>query len=154
MNKIRKKRVIVAMSGGVDSSVAALMLKNKGYKVIGVFMRLGVNQGSSEDSARKVCQKLGIRFYPFNIAPKFKKEVINYFLESYEKGLTPNPCVKCNKFIKFGELLNLADQLGVQYLATGHYVRLRRKITNYKLQITNFLYRYSNYFIFFFDLFC
>lgn len=121
MNRNNKK-VIVAMSGGVDSSVTAFMLQNSGYEVIGVFMRLGVDQGFAEDSARRVCQKLSIKFYPFNVAPNFRKEVVDYFLKSYAKGLTPNPCIQCNKFIKFGELLKLADQLGAEYLATGHYV--------------------------------
>ncbi len=131
MTKKNNKKVIVAMSGGVDSSVAAFLLQNKGYDVMGVFMRLGVDQGSAEDAARRVCQKLGIKFYPFNIAPNFKKEVIKYFLDSYEQGLTPNPCIKCNKFIKFGELLKLADQLGAEFLATGHYVKNQKsKIKN------------------------
>jgi len=134
MNKKKNKKVIVAMSGGVDSAVAAFLLQNRGYDVVGVFMRLGVNQGFTEDSARRVCQQLAIKFYPFNIAPNFKKEIINYFLDSYAKGLTPNPCVKCNNFIKFGELLKLADQLGAEYLATGHYVENKNlKIKNKKL---------------------
>lgn len=128
MKKNKKKRVIVAISGGVDSAVAAFMLQKKGYEVIGVFMRLGVDQGNAEDAARRICQKLNIKFYPFNVAPNFKKEVIKYFLDSYEAGFTPNPCVQCNRVIKFGELLKLADQLGAEYLATGHYIRRRRKI--------------------------
>jgi len=137
MKKNKKKSVIVAMSGGVDSSVAAYLLKKEGYEVIGMFMRLGMDSKVSENTARFVCNKLGIRFYPVNLAPQFKKEVVSYFIESYRKGLTPNPCVNCNKLIKFKELLKIKDEIGADFLATGHYIRLARKITNYKLQITN-----------------
>ena len=130
-------KVLVAMSGGVDSSVVAYLLKQKGYAALGVFMRLGVEQGNAEAAARRVCRQLGIKFYPFDISRRFQKEVINYFIDSYKKGITPNPCVNCNKLIKFGELFKLAKQLECDYLATGHYARLGRKlqITNYKLQI-------------------
>ena len=100
MSKVVKKTVISAISGGVDSSVASLLLKKAGYEVIGVFMRLGTNQERDEATARLVCQKLDIKFYPFNFSYKFKQEIINYFIDSYKNGLTPNPCVKCNKIIK------------------------------------------------------
>ncbi len=121
----KKKKVLVAMSGGADSSVSAFLLQKRGYEVMGVFMRLGLDEqreSRAEDAARNVCQKLGIKFYPFDLSLKFKKEVIDYFVESYSHGFTPNPCVKCNKKIKFGELLKLAQQLNFDYLATGHYV--------------------------------
>jgi tRNA-specific 2-thiouridylase len=122
--KVKKgTKILLAISGGVDSSTTAFLLKKQGCDVIGVFMRLGANQGSAESAARHVCQKLGIKFYPYNVAPRFKKEVIDYFLDSYAKGFTPNPCVNCNKLIKFGELLKLADDLGCDYLASGHYVK-------------------------------
>lgn len=118
-----KKKVVIAISGGVDSSVSAFLLKKQGFEVIGVFMRLGANQERDEMAARLVCQKLKIKFYPFNLFYKFKQEIIKYFIDSYKEGLTPNPCVKCNKIIKFGELLHVADELGADYLATGHYIR-------------------------------
>lgn len=117
------KKVLVAISGGVDSSAVAMLLKEKGYEIIGVHMRLGFNDSKGESAARAVCNKLGIKFYPVNLSEKFNKEVIDYFLQSYKNGLTPNPCVKCNKYIKFGELLKLVDQLDADYLATGHYIK-------------------------------
>ena len=124
------KKAVVAMSGGVDSSVAACLLKKQGYEVMGLFMRLGLaNSEESEAAARTVCGQLGIKFYPINLAAKFKQEIINYFLDSYKKGLTPNPCVKCNRLIKFGELFKIAKDLGADYLATGHYICLRRKFS-------------------------
>ncbi|MDD4332789.1 MAG: tRNA 2-thiouridine(34) synthase MnmA [Patescibacteria group bacterium] len=133
----KKRKIIVAISGGVDSSVTAMILKKAGYEVMGVFMRLGVENKNAEDAARHVCQKLGIKFYPVNLAPEFKKEIINYFLESYERGITPNPCVKCNKFIKFGKLLQIARELGADYLATGHYVKSKK----YKVKSKKYLYK-------------
>ncbi|MDP3043444.1 MAG: tRNA-specific 2-thiouridylase [bacterium] len=145
----QNKKTVVAMSGGVDSSAAALLLKKQGYEVIGMFMRLApldmknyltgwsVNEEDNEAAARRVCQKLNIKFYPINLTQEFRKEVMDYFLDSYAQGLTPNPCVKCNQFIKFNGLLKLVEKLGADYLATGHYARLRREIPNYKSQIPN-----------------
>ncbi len=127
----KRKKVSMAISGGVDSSAAVFLLQKQGYEIIGMFMRL-INNGDDEQAARRVCAKLGIKFYPINYSGQFKKEVIDYFVESYKKGLTPNPCVRCNKLIKFGALLNSAMGIGADYLATGHYVR----ITNYELRIT------------------
>ncbi len=125
--KRRKGKVLVAMSGGVDSSAAAVILKKQGYEVTGMFMRLGVeNQDKSEAAARLVCTKLNIKFYPINLSYKFRKEVIDYFLNSYSSGLTPNPCVKCNQMIKFKELLRIAQELSMDYLATGHYVKNKK----------------------------
>lgn len=119
---VMKKKAVVAISGGVDSAVAAFLLKNQGYEVIGVFMRLGDFGRRSEDAARSVCKKLDIKFYPINLASKFNTGVVDYFIDSYRCGLTPNPCVMCNKLIKFGELLRVMNELGAEYLATGHYV--------------------------------
>lgn len=116
------RKVVVAISGGVDSSVTAFLLKEKGYEVVGVYMRLKPEDGEAESAARAVCKKLNIKFYPVNLMSKFKKEIISYFLDSYKKGLTPNPCVKCNRLIKFGELLRIREEMGADYLATGHYI--------------------------------
>jgi len=141
MVKNNKKKIVVAISGGVDSSVAAFLLQKEGDEVIGIFLRLISGSDVAESQARRVCQRLGIRFYPVNLKAKFKKEVVDYFLDSYALGLTPNPCVKCNRFIKFGELLKIARGLGANYIATGHYVR-NREITNPKSQTKSFkLYR-------------
>jgi tRNA-specific 2-thiouridylase len=117
------KKVIVAISGGVDSSVSAFLLKKEGYEVIGVYMRLKNENPEAERSARAVSDMLKIKFYPINLKNKFNDKIIKYFLEAYNSGLTPNPCVKCNRLIKFGELLRLKDELKADYLATGHYVR-------------------------------
>lgn len=123
MLKEKNKKVVVAISGGVDSAVTALLLKKQGFQVIGVFMRLGDHSIAGEQAARAVCAHLGIKFFPVNISRKFEKEVVDYFVESYSKGLTPNPCVKCNKLIKFGELLRVANELDADFLATGHYIK-------------------------------
>jgi len=129
-----RPRVAVAMSGGVDSSSVARILRDKGCDCIGIFMRLGIERGCCDEAAaRRVCNKLGIKFYPLDVRTRFKREVKDYFLKAYEKGVTPNPCVACNKFIKFGELLKKAESLGCDYLATGHYIKLKKVGKAFKL---------------------
>lgn len=113
------------MSGGVDSSVSAALLKKEGYDITGVFMKLC--SGFDEKQAQKVAKKLGIPFYVFNFEKEFKKKVVDYFLRVNKLGLTPNPCVVCNKEIKFGLLLEKALVLGADYIATGHYARLQHE---------------------------
>jgi len=150
---IKKERVIIAMSGGIDSSVAAALLKRQGYNVVGVFMKFWPQYHSeagcgaksnrccsseSETRARLVAKKLGISFYVFNFEKEFKKKVVDYFLKDSKLGLTPNPCVVCNKEIKFGLLFKKLNALKADYIATGHYARLRREIPNSKHQITNY----------------
>lgn len=124
---MKKKKVIIGMSGGVDSSVSAKLLKDKGFEVLGVFLRLGFDQDEDENFARKICEQIGIKFYPINAALEFKKEIINYFLDSYEKGITPNPCVKCNKFIKYDKFLKLTLNLNYDFIATGHYAIIKKQ---------------------------
>jgi tRNA-specific 2-thiouridylase len=127
--KIKKinKRVAIAMSGGVDSSTTAKILNDQGYDCLGVFMRLGIERGCCDEAAaRAVCQKIGIKFYPVDVKRQFNRDVKEYFLKAYEKGVTPNPCVKCNQLIKFGELLKKAQALGCDYLATGHYLKIKK----------------------------
>lgn len=114
----KAKKVIVAMSGGIDSSVAAALLKRDGFDVVGVFMKLWPS--FDEKRVQRVAKKLGIPFYVFNFEKEFKKKVVDYFLEEYKKGRTPNPCVVCNKEIKFNLLFK---KLKTDYIATGHYVR-------------------------------
>jgi tRNA-specific 2-thiouridylase len=131
------ERVICAMSGGLDSSVAAALLKRAGFDVIGVFMRFWSEPGKdgligasnrccspeAEVRARKVAKILKIPFYVFDFSKEFKERIVDYFLEGYKKGITPNPCVVCNKEIKFGLLLEKALSLDADFVATGHYAR-------------------------------
>lgn len=128
------KKVMVAMSGGVDSSVAAAMLKEQGYDIIGVTLKLFGNEDigitdktktccalNDVEDARRVSFKLGFPHYVFNFTDKFKQQVINRFTESYLNAKTPNPCIDCNRYIKFTELLNRASSVDCEYIATGHY---------------------------------
>jgi len=129
MSTPKTKKVIVAMSGGVDSSVAAVLLKEQGYQVEGVFMRLGIaGDNQAEKNAREVAKKLNIKFRAVDLSREFKKKIINYFISEYEKGRTPNPCVMCNKEIKFGILMEKVLKNKTDFIATGHYVRLRNVI--------------------------
>lgn len=123
----KNKRVFVGMSGGVDSSVAAYLLKKKGYDLIGVFMRCYNVDGCAEqdaEDARRVAGKLDIPFYVWDFEEEYKKKVVEYMVEGYRRGETPNPDVMCNREIKFGLFLRRALELGADYVATGHYVRL------------------------------
>ena len=127
---------MVAMSGGVDSSLAAALLCEAGHDVTGVTMHLweGDDERLKEslccsqeiaESARRVCAQLGIPYYVFNYQREFRKHVIEYFLREYAQGYTPNPCLACNRDIKFRALLARAEALGFDYVATGHYARIR-----------------------------
>lgn len=154
MNAGRPERVVVAMSGGVDSSVAAALLKESGCEVIGLFMRLGRWGADHEPSARSCCStadagdarrvadRLKIRFYTLNFQRDFDR-IVDYFCDEYAHGRTPNPCIVCNRDLKFGRLAEFADQLGADRIATGHYawvegegpdVRLRRGVDPHKDQ--------------------
>lgn len=124
-----KKKVFVGMSGGVDSSVAAYLLKKQGYQVIGVFLRCYNIDGCAEreaEDARRVAGHLGISFYVWDFEKEYKKRVVEYMIDGYRHGLTPNPDVECNREVKFGLFLKKALRMGADYVATGHYVRLRR----------------------------
>jgi tRNA-specific 2-thiouridylase len=132
------RKVLVLMSGGMDSSVAAALLKKEGFEVIGAFMRLTnlPRFDEAKERAEKVAKILKIPFYVFNLEKEFKKKIIDYFLKEYKAGNTPNPCVLCNKEIKFGLILEKALSLGANFVATGHYAR---KIQNPKSKIQKLL---------------
>lgn len=136
---MQKDRVLVAMSGGVDSSLAAALLKEQGYHVVGVTMRLwvpgefedeawGLGRGccslAAVDDARRVANRLGIPYYVLNFRDAFLEKVVNYFIEEYGRGRTPNPCIACNRYLKFDLLLKKALELEAWYIATGHYARV------------------------------
>lgn len=133
------KRVVVGMSGGVDSSVAAYLLQEQGYEVIGVTMQIWQEEGvalqeenggccglSAVEDARRVAERLGIRHYVMNFREEFQKYVIDYFVKEYQRGRTPNPCIACNRYVKWESLLQRSLEIGADYIATGHYARIER----------------------------
>ncbi len=168
MSALSKNRVVVAMSGGVDSSVAAWLLKEQGYEVIGISMKTheevepcpeelptfrhaAKNCCSVEDiiDARAVCQLLDIPFYAMNFKKEFKEKVMDYFADEYAAGRTPNPCVKCNDELKFDALLRQARALGAYYLATGHYVQKQQDESGqWHLYCANDTNKDQSYFLF------
>lgn len=133
------KKVVVGMSGGVDSSVAAYLLKEQGYDVIGVTMQIWQEEDvctveenggccglSAVEDARRVAAALGIPYYVMNFREEFKKNVIDYFADSYVNGQTPNPCIACNRYVKWEALLKRSISIGADYIATGHYARVEQ----------------------------
>lgn len=142
-----KEKVVVGMSGGVDSSVAAMLLKEQGYEVIGVTMQIwqedskvtpdgGCGSISAVEDAERVAKQLDIPYYVMNFRKEFKKNVIDYFVEEYLQGRTPNPCIVCNRCVKWEALLQRSKELGADYIATGHYARIDR-LQNGRLAIRN-----------------
>jgi tRNA-specific 2-thiouridylase len=141
-----KKKVVIGMSGGVDSSVAAYLLQEQGYEVIGIMMKLSPdnpdyeeNEGgccsiSAANDARRVADVLDIPFYVMNFKDVFKTNVIDNFIDEYMEGRTPNPCIVCNKKIKFEEFLRKAQALGADYIATGHYAKIEKQEDRFVLK--------------------
>jgi tRNA-uridine 2-sulfurtransferase len=137
-----KKKVMVAVSGGVDSSVTALLLKESGYAVTGVTMCLGIKEEGDRtrccgrdaiDDARHVCDQLQVPHFVFDYADQLEQKVIAKFTAEYLQGRTPNPCIDCNRYLKFGSLLAKAKIMGFDYLATGHYARIEKTDEQWKL---------------------
>jgi len=139
---VMKKSVFVAMSGGVDSSVAAALLKRRGFNVVGIFMKnwAGPSCTASEDyeSAYSAARALGIPLYAWNFEEEYKKKVFDYMISEYAAGRTPNPDVMCNKEIKFGIFFKRAVSAGADFVATGHYARARREPPKSKTQIPKY----------------
>lgn len=141
----RRKKVLVAMSGGVDSSVAAVLLKKQGYDCIGIYLNFwsdptvfekdelsGFPQNKccsveTANMARRIADSLDMPFYTLNVKEQFKRDVVDYFVDTYRMCHTPNPCIECNRKIKFGFLMKRMKQLGADYIATGHYARIRKR---------------------------
>lgn len=130
---MENKKVLLGMSGGVDSSVSAILLKQQGYEVIGITMKLweanndeqeNCTKLSSELDAKKVCDTLEIQHYTFDFRDKFQGKVIDNFICEYANCRTPNPCIECNRYMKFGEMYKKAKELGCSYIATGHYAKV------------------------------
>lgn len=134
-------RALIGMSGGVDSSVAALLLQREGYECAGVNLKLFSNEDSTEDfrgekaccslesveAARSVAHRLGMPFYVFNFSGDFRREVMDRFVSAYQNGETPNPCISCNRYVKLGKLFRRAAEIGCQYVATGHYAQVEHR---------------------------
>jgi len=147
-----KKKVLVGMSGGVDSSVTACILQEQGYDVIGIHLRFWVDpevpahvdgtkfpqnkcctlEGLTK--TRQVAAKLGIPFYVLNFEDSFKENVVDFFVDGYAQGITPNPCIECNRTVKFGHFLQKMKELGADYIATGHYARIQKKTVKGKVK--------------------
>ncbi len=137
------KKVLLGMSGGVDSSVSALLLKNQGYDVIGITLELFAGSSccniNTYIDAKKVCNSLGIPHITYNQKKEFKSKVIDNFIEEYSNQRTPNPCIECNKYMKFGAMYEKAKELGCDYIATGHYAKME-----YSNEYKKFVLKKSN----------
>ena len=132
------RKAIIAMSGGVDSSVADLLTKESGDECIGATMKLYHNEDigvkrentccslDDVEDARSVCYRMGIKYYVFNFSERFKEDVMDRFVDAYEHGCTPNPCIDCNRYLKFVKLFERADIIGCLYISTGHFSRIER----------------------------
>lgn len=162
----KPKKVLVAMSGGVDSSVAATILKNKGYDLVGIYLNFWSDPTVFEDdelvkfpqnkccsieslnNARKIATKLDIPFYVLNVKDRFKKQIVDYFIDTYKMCRTPNPCVECNRNIKFGFLLERMKQLKCDYIATGHFAQIKKKGDLYRLYMGKDSIKDQSYFLY------
>ena len=138
-------KALIAMSGGVDSSLAAKLMTDKGYECIGCMMKLYESDDDNvssrsccskddADDARSVASKLGMPFYVFNFVDDFRKLIIDRFVDAYIAGMTPNPCIDCNRLMKFDKLMKRAEVLGCDFIVTDHYARIEEKNGRYILK--------------------
>ena len=144
-------KVAVALSGGIDSAVTALLLKEQGYEVVGLTGKMTCDKSSEEViiNAKKVADKLGIQHFVVDVTSEFNEKIIKYFENSYKNGQTPNPCIMCNKHIKWGELFDYAiDELKADYIATGHYAKIKKEDDFYKLYPASDEHKDQLYFLF------
>lgn len=147
-----KKKVLVALSGGVDSATSAALLKEKGYDVYGIFLKLWSFSGEemileNQKMAEMVAKKLNIPLFILDISQEFKKEVVDYFIKEYKEGKTPNPCVVCNSKIKFHFLLEKAKNVGCDFIATGHYVRVKKRDGFFRILKAKDIQKDQSYFL-------
>ncbi|MCR5529083.1 MAG: tRNA 2-thiouridine(34) synthase MnmA [Saccharofermentans sp.] len=147
-------KVIVGMSGGVDSAVAAFLLKEKGYEVIGVTLRTWLSEDGTEsrcceiDDARRTAWELGIRYYPYNCLELFKEKVIEPFAKDYIRGLTPNPCIECNRYVKWGKMEYIRQVFDADYIATGHYAHVIEKNGRYTVRTADYTSKDQTYMLY------
>lgn len=142
------KKILIGMSGGVDSSAAALILQKQGYDVSGCTLKLIDGAESSVNDAKAVCEKLGIKHYTIEMKDLFRKEVMDKFADGYICGETPNPCVFCNRAVKFGAMLDKALEMGFDGIATGHYARIIEKDGRHLLACASDLHKDQTYFLY------
>ena len=153
-----KQRIFVAMSGGVDSSVAALLLKRKGNEVVGITMCFNLPNYKSKrpsccglqaiEDAKRVCHKLGMKHYVLNFSRVLEEKVIKNFCQEYQKGRTPNPCIRCNQYVKFGALLKKVGNLDGDFLATGHYAKTEKRENGFLLKKAKDKIKDQSYFLY------
>ena len=147
-------KVIVGMSGGVDSAVAAFLLKEKGYEVIGVTLRTWLSEDGTESrcceiaDARRTAWELGIRYYPYNCLELFKEKVIEPFAKDYIRGLTPNPCIECNRYVKWGKMEYIRQVFDADYIATGHYAHVIEKNGRYTVRTADYASKDQTYMLY------
>ena len=146
-----KKKILLGMSGGVDSSVSAVLLQEQGYDVIGATMKMWEDTEKAIEDAKKVCNKLGIEHHVIDCTEKFRCQVVNKFISEYENAKTPNPCVECNRYLKFGAFYEKAKELGCEYIATGHYAKTEysEKYKRYVLKKSNEEKKDQTYFLYY-----